>query len=223
MWKAGYAYEPLEGNMKKLSVLFAVVGLGLVVLAGCVSTVPMSSNINDFVMMGIKTNSSDHVTFTYLSNVQDGVSKFYKKDKAGFQEGYNSFNSTESATFSRMLTEYMTSKFVRIEPGADISIEIVLQDFWMELYTDDPAGFQLLMIGNSTTLYKATVNILVTVKNGDDEYKKIIQSSSEEELSISTNVYRQGEQWTTVVGRAINSANNKILMMLNSYLDELSL
>jgi hypothetical protein len=195
----------------------------VVILCGCVSTIPISTSINDFVVMGIKTNSSDHITFEYSSNIQDGVTKFYKKDKTGFDNGHNSYDSTESATFSKMITEYISSKFTHIEPNSGNSIKIILQDFWVEFYTNDPAGLQLLAIGNSTSIYKAVANIFVTIKKDGEEFTKTIQASSEEEHHISTSIYQQKEQWESVVAKAINNTNNKILMLLNSYLEELQL
>jgi hypothetical protein len=70
------------------------------------------------------------------------------------------------------------------------------------------------------TVYRAHLKILVAITNDGQEYTKILQTSADETQSgpsVGQN------SWENVTSRVINNANNKILMLLNAYFEELEL
>jgi hypothetical protein len=138
----GYNVYRQQGYIKEISMKKVIYAAGFIsfvlnVLAGCASTIPMSSNINDFVMLGIRTNNNATVAYQYSSQVIDGKTKFYSKDKEKIDGSRTAAVITEGSTLNRMLNNYMESKFTKISPDGNITIRIDLQDFWLESYTEN--------------------------------------------------------------------------------------
>jgi hypothetical protein len=57
--------------MKKTFLIGSFFVFAIHVLIGCASTIPMSANLNDFVMLGIKTNNGVTVSYEFYSQVTD--------------------------------------------------------------------------------------------------------------------------------------------------------
>jgi len=215
-------------KMKKCSLIFIFCVL---FLFDCATNLPMTSSLNDFVMMGTKVNSTEKVNFTYESKIIDCLIKPYNKDKEGEITSHPGFNQTESSTLGRMLNEYFGNKFTQLNQGGDSEIKVVLQDFWIEQYSTDSQGQQLLAAfvgGEINTMCIAKVKVLLIVTKNSEESTKIISTSSEDSYvqgigtgTSTSNIYRGKESLEYIHARNINKANNKIIMMINSYLEEL--
>ena len=87
----------IKEKIVKKSLLF-VVSLTILLMVGCAANLPMTSSLNDFVMMGTKVNSAENVSFQYESNITDGLIKPFSKDKIKEVAGHPGFNHTESST-----------------------------------------------------------------------------------------------------------------------------
>ena len=214
-------------------LIFSSIILMGVLFYGCATSLPMKSSINDFVMMSTKTNSKANVKFDYDSQVADGLIKPFKKDKIKVISGHFGFNHTESATLGRMMKEYMGNKFMNINDAGDTSIKATLKDFWLEQYSTDSTGMQLLVAfgGGETNIICVTkVKVLLTINHNGEEYTKMISVSSEANHvsgmgtgTNTSNLYRGKESIQHVHANNINKANNKVVMMMNSYFDEIGL
>lgn len=207
--------------------------LSLIFIIGCVSNLPMTSSVNDFVMMGTKTNMSESVSFQYVSNIQDGLIKPYDRDKSKLVPGHLGFNHTESATLGRMLNEYMGNKFTNLSPDGETTIKATLQDFWIEEYSTDTGAQQALAAfagGEINRLCVARIKVLLTINRGGEETSKMISVTSEDNYvtgfgtGTSTSLVHRGkDSLEHTHARNLNKANNKVLMMINSYFEELGI
>jgi len=217
--------------MKKFQlILIAVFALFLV---SCATNLPMTSSLNDFVMMGTKVNNSVSIEFVYESNIIDGLIKPFNKDKVTEIASHPGFNHTESSTLGRMLNEYFGNKFTRLNQGSDSKIKVVLKDFWIEQYSTDSQGMQLLAAfagGEINIMCIAKVKVLLAVNKNGEEFTKVISTSSEDSYvqgigtgTSTSNIYRGKNSVEHTHARNINKANNKIMMMINSYLEEIEL
>lgn len=130
--------------MRKSILTSIVAALIAIIFSGCASNLPMTSSLNDFVMMGTKVNSTENVSFQFESNIADGLIKPLDKDKVKEVSGHPGFNHTESATLGRMLNEYMGNKFANLSPNGKTVIKSTLKDFWIEQYSTDSGGKQVL-------------------------------------------------------------------------------
>jgi hypothetical protein len=190
----------------------------------------MTSNVNDFVMLGADTNTLHHVAFEYESQISDGLIKPCRKDRG--PEYGSSYAHTECTTLERMLKEYMSNKFFKMGPDGDTKIKVTLTDFWIEQYVTDSTGKAVLASmfgGEVNSVCVAKVKVLVAVKLGGVDYNKIIVGSAEEThvSSFGTGtktsyLYRGKESIEHIHAKNINDANNKVLMM-NHYFEELDL
>ena len=216
----------------KQSISVSAIILFSFFLYSCSSTIPLTSNINDFVMMGIKINTNEKVNFTYSSKVQDGNVKAYTKDKVEEVSGPG-FNLSESSTLKKMLSEYMNNKFPNLNSEGSTKINISLEDFYIEQYTEESTGKQVvtaLFGGETNYILVAKVKVLLTINRNGQEYSKIITGTSEDKYvkgvgtgTSTSNVYRGNESLENVHAKNINNANNKVLMLLNAYFQEIGL
>lgn len=217
--------------MKHVFTLAAVILFPLLSW-NCASTISLTSNINDFVMMGIKTNTNAKVDFQYSSKVQDGEVKPYTKDKQEQVSG-TSYNLDEPSSFKNMISEYMSDKFPNINPNGSTKINVTLEDFYIEQYSEESTGKKVLTAlfgGENNYILVAEVKVLVTVNHNGQESSKIITGISEDRYiqgvgtgTSTSNVYRGNNSIENVHASNINKANNKVLMLLNSYFQELGL
>ncbi len=218
--------------MKNLNLVLTII-ISTLFLLGCASNLPISSSLNDFVMMGINVNSSDGVRFIYESKITDGSIKPYTKDKQGVVTSPSGYIHTESSTLEKMLNEYFENKFTKLNQGNNVVIKVILDDFWIEEYSPESTGKILLkaFAGGETIINcVAKVKVLVIVNKNGEEYRRIINASSEDHFvqgigtgTSTSNIYRGKESIEFIHARNINKANNKVIMMLNSYLEELGL
>lgn len=219
--------------MKKVvsTILMQVV---LVVFAcGCVSTLPLKSSISENAMIEIKTNSSEAIRFQYSSNISDGIIKPYTKDKEKEVSGHIGFNHSENSTLEKMLNEFMSSKFAQLADDGKIEIKIALVDFWIEQYSIDSNGKKVLvaLVGGETNIMcAAKAKIHVTTNLNGELQEKDISATSEEAYvagvgtgTSTSNIYRGKDSLENTHARNIDNANNKILIILNRYLEEIGL
>lgn len=225
--------------MKKVPLLLLLV-LNAYLLSGCVSlSLPLTSNINDLVLMGVKTNNKETLTFEYTSKVQDGIIKPYSKDKEKLWSDHPGFNHTESGTLKKMTTEFLASKFPGIIETNSYteqvlkklpSLKISLEEFYIEQYCADSNGKQVMVAlfgGETNIILVAKIKVFVSITRGDKEISKLITATSEERYvagvgtgTSTSNIYRGSESIENTHAKNIGNANNKILMLLNNYLEE---
>jgi len=201
--------------MKK--VLFILTISAIILLTGCAANLPISSSINDFVYMGTKTNTKDFVTLSFKSNVLDGKIIPYKKDKAGSVGGVE-YTHGESTILNNMINEYMSNKFSKLNAGSDIQIEVTLKDFWIEQYSTDSGGMQVLKaLAETPANYMCTAKLKLEVHvkvNGEDKVKLITATSDNS---------NQGYSLDRAHAENINKVNNKAIMLMNAYFEEIGL
>lgn len=217
--------------MKLKKVLLLFISL---IFWNCATTVPISTSLNDFAMMGI--NSSEIPVSYQLKNelknqinTQAGILKPYKKDKGGMISSMPGYKMVPENIFSSMFKEFLSNKYTNIsETNADNKIEIILKDFWIEYYTEQGGGtqFAIAMVGGEMNYtIKARVKILVKqTANGKENFKNI--SSSAEELFVygigtgtsSSNIYKGANSAEATVGKVTNSVFNKAIMMTDKFL-----
>jgi hypothetical protein len=196
----------------------AVVFCGLFI--GCASTPPLTSNINDFVMMGIKTNKKDSVSLRLVSNISDGE---YPVLKQTGEPSSSKVKFMESTVLQKMIRDYMEAKFTNLSEAGAIVITVAINDFLFTSYTTEGAGMQTLRVlaGDVRDMpmvvsAKVTGTVEVT-RNGKTETKNIIATA--EDNYITGRSSNSGTEWADCVG----SANNKVLMLLNAYFEEIKL
>ena len=212
--------------MKQL--LFGLIILTSCFLCSCASSIPVTSNINDFVMLGVKTNANEKVDFNYTSKVQDGKIKAYTKDMQEEVSGPG-YEHTEASSMEKMVSEFMNNKFPNITQDGSTKIQITFEDFHIEQYTEESTSKQVvtaLFGGKSDMILVAKVKVKIFVtRNGKEEAKVITGSSEDRYTSVTTSngTYDKNDSIEIVHAKNINNANNKVLMLLNAYFQELAL
>lgn len=202
---------------------------------GCMPPVmiPVSSNINDFVLMGTKLNSDINVSFSYSSEFLDGIIKPYTKDKADTVKGVVGYNHTVNSTFERMVKEYLGNKFMNLNTDGSTTIKIHFQDFWIEQYSTTGAGMTTLAVlggGEINYVLVAKTKSVVTVNHNGKEISKILSASAESNYvqgigtgTSTSNIYQGENSIEFKHGENINKCNNKMIMILNGFLESLEL
>ncbi|MCC7430747.1 hypothetical protein IT568_07900 [bacterium] len=132
-----------------------------------------------------------------------------------------------------MLNEFIGNKFSQLSPSGTTIVKATLKDFWIEQYSTDSGGKQVLAAlagGEINIMCLAKVKVLLTVIKDGEELTKIISVSSEDTYvsGISTgtstsNIYRGKDSLEHTHAGNINKANNKVIMMMNSYFEEIGL
>jgi hypothetical protein len=216
--------------MQRLKILSIVMSIFII---GCASNLPMTSSLNDFVTMSTKTNSTEKVQLQFDSNIVDGMIKPFEKDKVKEVSGHPGFNHTESATLGRMIKEYMGNKFVNYGDSGDTKISATLTDFWIEQYSTDSTGKQVLAVlggGEINMLCVAKVKLLLKVNRHGEELTKIISASSDDTYVVGVGtgtetsyLYKGKNSIEHTHANNINKVNNKVIMLMNSYLGEIGL
>jgi|TARA_B100002003_G_C13945169_1_gene458513 hypothetical protein len=192
--------------MKKILILC----LSFFLFNSCAQVVATNSTINDFVMMGVKTNSKANVNYTFKSDLADDHFVLMGSLKA---------TTNANITFKGMLDEYMSSKFLNLS-GQDYAIEITLMECDISQKMDTGAGNMLMAMssygGEASVISKTKVS--VTIKgNGVDEVK-IISSSAEENYNTVDNV-----GMNRIYGNVMNKSYNKVLAVLNGFFESLDI
>jgi len=222
----------IKEKIVKKSLLF-VVSLTILLMVGCAANLPMTSSLNDFVMMGTKVNSAENVSFQYESNITDGLIKPFSKDKIKEVAGHPGFNHTESSTLERMVNEFMGNKFAKLSPNGTTIVKANLKEFWIEQYSIDSGGkqvFTALFGGETNVMCVAKIKVILSVNRNGEDLTKIISITSEDTFvsgigtgTSTSNVYRGKDSVQHTHARNINKANNKVIMMMNSYFEEIGM
>jgi hypothetical protein len=206
--------------MKSFCGLLVVFGFCFI---GCTTVIPVTSNINDFVMMGLKTNKQDSVVFEISSNIYDGEITVAGKDGEGTT---GKVTVTEGSVLQRMVNEYMTAKFTKMSENGDVKVKIILKDFSLQDYNTQSTGMQVLsaFAGGSAAVRQpriVTAKIIAVLeinREGQEETKNLISSAEENYVGQFTS-----EVSNKAVADCINSANNKILMQMNAFFEEIGM
>ena len=216
---------------KITKIIFSLLLLNM--LMSCATSLPMTSSINDFVMMGTKTNTTNEIKFHFSTKIMDGLVKPFNKNQESEITGHAGYNHTESSTLNRMLKEYLSNKFSKISESGDTKIEVTLKDFWIEQYSTDSGGSQFAAVmfgGEINNLCVANLKLLLKVEANGKTLTKNISVTSEDNFvqgigtgTSTSNVYRGSNSIEYVHARNINKVNNKALMLLNSYFEEIGL
>ena len=210
----------MKRKFYKSLVIFCIVGT-VNLLAGCVTTIPVSSSISDFVMMGIRTNSQNVVNLEIISNIQDGEIAVMNENETG-QTGRVILH--QGAVLTRMINDYMAAKFSRMSDLGDTQITITLHDFIVRDWTTDGAGMQALRALSENPRSPRMVSARVTARieivfaDGTEEARNFISNTEEHYIG----------QFTSEIGNrafatAVNNANNRLLMQMNAFFEEIGL
>lgn len=205
--------------MKKLLTML----LCSIFCLSCAMNLATTVNLNDYLLMGIETNNKDNISFKYVSEVENGKIVPYTKGKQKPVMGDPGYNHTEASTFGYMIKEYINSKFVNISDNGDVIIKITLKYFWLEQYPTESTGMKALkMIALVTPdlMYVVKLRALVEVQKDNESNSKIISATSE---GIYSQLSGSEKSIPIFISKNIDKANNKLVMMINSYLEEMEL
>jgi len=189
----------------------------------CAVNLATTVNLNDYLLMGIETNNKDNISFKYISEVENGKIVPYTKGKQKLVVGNPGYNHTEASTFGFMIKEYINNKFVNISDTGNVTIKITLKDFWLELYPTESGGMQALkIIGGVSPDYMCVVKLraLIEINNNNENNSKFISATSE---GIFSQLSGSEKSFPIFFAKNIDKANNKLVMMINSYLEEMEL
>lgn len=216
--------------MKNLIITVLVV-IAAFSMIGCVaSTLPLTSNVNESIMMGIKTSKIKSVSYEYQSNVADGIIKPCAKDTRDIQSSHPGYSHNESTVLDKMIRDYCSMKFGSIEDTANIKIKVSLKDFWLEQYSPDSTGKKFLaVLGGGELNVVVTANLQLVYElsiDGNEPTRKIVKvvGDSTHVTGIGTgtstsNLHRGRDSIEFRAAEAINAANSKALVMLNQLLE----
>jgi hypothetical protein len=212
-----------------MKYLLFTLTLTIILMYGCASPISLMSSISDNVTMGIKTNSTDIISFEFSSKVIDGEIKPWEKDKSK-QWASSTYSMAPSATLKRMVTEYISNKFVNVTLDGVTKIKIEFVDFWIEQYTEGDEVMVGLFGGELNYIVVAKTKILLTIIKNGIETTKMFTGSSEDTYvagvgthTKTSNVYQGQNSIQNTHSRNINNSYNKVLIMINAYFNELSL
>lgn len=184
---------------------------------GCGVMLPITSNLNNLVVFSIKPNSIEKIDFTYSSVIKDGIVGAYNKDKSGFAGGMG-YDHFEASVMQKMISDYMHFKFQNILKGSDTKINISFEEFYIEQYKEETALFSSVG-ANAGWILTANVKINITIIRNGQEYTKSISATSDDKYT--TGIFsKNSDSPEGTHGNNINNANNKAIMLLNTYLQE---
>jgi hypothetical protein len=191
---------------------------------GCGAVIPLTSNINDFVMLTLKSNRNDSVSYEIVSYITDGKTIVMNQTGTGRM---GTLTIYQGSTLKKMLDEYMYARFSKISDDGVVKIIITLKDFTVQDYNTESKGTQVLkalfapayaavreprIVSAKIT---ATLNI---IRDNTEETKNFIASSEENYIGQFTS-----ENSNRAIATCINSANNKLLMQMNKFFEELGM
>ena len=207
--------------MKKLLYLFVVL-----VFTGCVTPIPTTKSMNDFVMMSIKTNTQKQVNFTFSSVPTDGEIKVYQEGKTSQS---NTYTHNIPSTVKNMLGDYMSYRFSSSSPDK-IDMSVTLKDIQITYRPLDSSGKQVVVTlfgGELSYTYSTKLVFDVgLVVDGKDLSRTFVVSSEDTQIqgigtgTSTSNFYRGKDSVQSLIGRSVDQSNNKFLMLLNNYLVE---
>ena len=210
------------------SIIIFLVG-SILLLSACASTIPMTTKMNDAIMMGIKTSQTKTIGYEYTSNVVDGTIKPCLKDTRDVQPGHPGYTHNESVTLDKMLRDYLSMKFNSVDNSSEPKIKVVLKDFWLEQYSPDSNAKKWLTAlggGELNVIIVANLDLVYEISKGGTSVTKAVRVSGDSTHvtgagtgTSTSNVYRGKESIEFEVADAINTANNKALAMLNQFIE----
>ena len=167
------------------------------------------------------------VSFVYKTNINDGLIKPYRKDKIEQMPIHVGYYISESTVLRKMLTEYLSTKYISIIQDSDLKIIVTLKDFWIEQYNINSAGQQAataLLGGNTSYMCVAKIQVEIIVNKKGEIYKKNILVTSDDVYShIIGQVPTYDNSFETTHSKNINDANKKVIILFNSFLDEIGI
>lgn len=192
-----------------------------IILSGCASplTLPLTSKLSDGLMMNTTNGTSKEVAITIKSYVRDGEITPYLKDKVELVPMHAGYLHLENIVLSKMIYDFLNIKFMEVNKSADTKIEVTIKEFWIEQYINDSTTEQVMAaFGGITNTIMISANIVAqfeATKGGEKYNKKIIVSGE------ATSIYEggNGNEVANKTASAISDANNKVLVMLNKFID----
>lgn len=204
-----------------------------VLFTGCATSLPMTTSMDNSVVSEVSINSRDTVTYSYLSDVEDGEIQPYTAGKTNEVSGHPGYIHTQSSTLDRMMKAYVSTKFTDVTENSDTQISVTLQDFWLEQYSTDSAGAQALAAfagGETNTNVNANIHAVLTVRYNGEEVVRPLRIQTEDTYvagystgTETSSLYRGQNSLEHTHARNINQANNRLLLLVNSYLEDLGL
>ncbi len=214
----------------KLDRIFRLLSF-TILLSACATTVPISSRMNDAIMMNIKQGATKVVAFEFDPRILDGELQPVGKDSREAPPMSPTFSHTESTTLNKMLKDYLGLKFASVNPDASAKLKVTLNDFWIEQYNTTGTGkqFMVAMVGGEMNIaIVAHLTLTFEYSNGGAPITKnlMIEADSMHVQGVGTysgtSAYHRGRDSIEFrVAEAIDGANNKAIAMLNSFLDSI--
>ena len=187
-----------------------IMTFSIIFLTSCTPVITTNSSLNDFVMMGTKTNSDVNVNY-----------KFESKLTSEHTVTMGSFKpkSNVNAVFKSMLDEYMGSKFLNLN-GNDLDVIVTLNS--MEVVQNVSNDFgnvmaQLSSYGGEASVI-SKIKLSVQVSGQDIDETKIISASAEKIYNTSVN-----EGQNMIYAELMNKSYNKAIMQINAFLESVEL
>ena len=197
--------------MKRNVLISITTLLGVIIFVGCAQVLSTNTTISDLVLMGLKMNSKVDITYEIKSDLPDD--HFVKM---GSLKGTTNANSV----FNQMIDEYIQNKFVNIGSG-DIKIVITLNSLVMEQKMEHfTYNFLKGMSSNGaegSAFGRVKCSIVIT-KNNEELRTKNIVASTEENYNTTDN-----SSMNKIYGDLMNKSFNKVLLIINSYLESVDL
>ncbi|OPY86507.1 MAG: hypothetical protein A4E71_01553 [Smithella sp. PtaU1.Bin162] len=211
--------------MGKIFIVFIALSI-----VGCVQkAIPIKSQVSENIILFIKQTVLP-VAFEYSSAVIDGSITPYDKEKKPMT-GHPGYLHSENIVFSKMVNDYIKMKFSDIDSKAPDKIKINLSDFWLEFTYPHSGGYMTLAVlggGEVTTIITAHIEIKTEILKDGKIYKKTFPISADDShiqgygTGTRTSYVHQGyESQEYKIASAINSANNKAIILLNQFIDSL--
>jgi len=202
---------------------FMILVITTIILVGCTTTIPVSSNINDFVMMGLRTNRQDNVSVEIISNIQDGEIIVMNQAGTG-QTGKVIIH--QGTVLRKMVDDYMVAKFSRISDSGDVQITVTLRDFSVQDYNTESGGMQVLrgLAGGSTAareprMVSARITATIDIVGAEiNETRNFVASSEENYIGQFTS-----ENGNRAFANVVNGANNRLLMQMGAFFEEIGM
>jgi len=218
-----------EGEImkKKAGIRVSLVVSG-VCLVACASTIPISSNLNDAVLFGIRTNRQDAVSFAFVSNIQDGEMPVLKYE--GSEGDAGSVVINEGAVLKNMVSDYMAVKFSRLSAKGEDRITFTLKEFvirdWSTLdmrrvSVKLTAALELRQSGGETE----TKTLIATSERRHIGQVQTQQNNSSDRSAYERNYDKQfiSPSRNDAISFCVNDANNKLMLQLNSFFDDIKM
>lgn len=192
-------------------------------LSGCVLAprqLPITAHVSDAIVMATKSSKRPSVSYAFESRI--GSEPIDTIDSITGQPNRVPFINTEAQTLDTMLRDYLALKFTRLADDADANVKVTLARFWVDRKNLVSAG-EMIMAGVAGTgqysvVFVANVVLEVSVTNNGKTTTKDITATGEQP-HVFNGGYDQSEPYDYGVAKAIDSANNRALALLNQLLD----